>query len=446
MLVKFSVENFLSFKEPAEFMMVAGTAKQFSDEHLYVVNPNLNLLKTAVIYGANASGKTNFVRALAFLQYFIVESELRKGQPISKLKPFKLDANSLKGKSSFEIDFLMNNKIYSYHIELDEYKIYSENLSEIKGDKSQPIYSRSENMTFSHRYFKDKKSRERLELIAEDLLPNQLFLSIANRRRVETIEGATVLMDCFSWFQKVLVIIFPEDKYQELELRIGFDSDFQNVFTSYLQEFDTDIENVKLEKIDIQNVNLPMDIVGALMAKLKTDNDIGKNNKFAILPLENELYVFIKKKNIEDVEINKLITLHKTSQNQTIPFELSEESDGTRRLMDLMPALMYAHDKVFIIDEVNRSLHPHLTREYFVKFINLLREANSQVISTTHETTIMDSELFRRDEIWFVEKNRDTKTSQLFSLEEFKPRSDLVYNKAYLQGRFGALPCFREVE
>jgi len=445
MLIRVKVENFLSFKNEIEFNMSAGNSQQ-SQNRVKEISSDLKLLQSSVIYGANASGKTNLVKALEFLQDFITEDELKKGQKISQIKSFKLDDSFRDECSKFEIDFFINKRILSYSLHLTETEIHKERLVEIKGTKEHEIFKRGKSVSFSSKYFKKKMSKARLEFMAEDLLPNQPFLSILNKRKVETIENSGILIDAYRWFNTNLVIIFPDSKYQGLEFKIGNDDNFKQTFTNYLKSFDTDINNVKLDKIDIDKAGLPAELKDKIISTLDAEEQ--KDKSRLVISVESkkltERYLFIKETN-GNIIVKKLQTEHLNTQGKKVSFELKDESDGTRRLMDLIPAMINADNTVFVIDEINRSLHPHLTKNLFSKFFNNISSLNSQLISTTHETTIMDNELFRRDEIWLMEKNQETKESKLFSLEEFNVRKDLKYSKSYLHGRFGALPCLKDI-
>ncbi len=445
MLIQFKIKNFLSFNTEAVFSMAAGTSTQHK-RRVLTTDKNLSILKTTLIYGPNASGKSNFVKALDFLQDLMIHLELKKGQPIQGLMPFLLDKKSQKLPSSFEIDFFINNRVLSYGVILDSNSIVEESLSEVKGDRTYNVFKRNSTVEFSKKYFKNLKDDSRLRYIAEDLLPNQLFISMANRRKLDNIDNADILSDCYKWFKNTLVIVSPSSRYSPLELRLKNDNDFSQKFSELLKGFDTEIENLHLEETTLDKVRAPEAVKQDLLLSLTTESEKKKNEKVALIfeAGKNERYIFINE-GPNNIKIFRLVAEHKTLSGESINFELSEESDGTRRIFDLIPMLLNIKNKTYVIDEVNRSLHPNLTEQFLEKMNDYLESNNSQIITTTHETTIMDSNKFRRDEIWFVEKSRKTKASTMFSLDEFKVRPDLSFNKAYLQGRFGALPCFKSV-
>ena len=145
--------------------------------------------------------------------------------------------------------------------------------------------------------------------------------------------------------------------------------------------------------------------------------------------------------------VARLVAEHRDDSGQPVAFSLSDESDGTRRVLDLLPALYQAKGgrRVFVIDEIDRSLHPLLAKKFLEFFLRLDSRERGQMILTTHEANLMDLELLRRDEIWFTEKNRASETS-VYSLSDFNIRTDLKVAKGYLQGRFGAIPFLGDID
>ncbi len=441
MLVRFTVSNFLSFNEEVELSMVPGLSRQHPDHILRDERWNgINLLRSAVIYGANASGKSNLVKAMHFAQNLIVKGT-RPKQPIS-VDFHALHQGCGKLPSKFEFEFRCNEKFYAYGFELDRRIIHTEWLYEVTKKK--------QTMLFERETHKDKvevnfgnlgATREEMQFlgyVAQGTRPNQLFLTESLEKNVAFFE------DVFSWFSDVLKIIFPHSRFLGLEISISEGDELSTALLDYLQLFNTGISGLELKSINISNdlPGLPDDVKAKLIAKLEP----GKSILVMLNSGKDIRYVFrINEK--QEEEVFQLMTKHNMAgcDEETL-FEIAKESDGTQRLLDLIPALyqLVNTDKVYVIDELDRSLHPHLSYKILEHFLSNAAQQQSQLIVTTHESHLLDLDLLRRDEIWFIEKNQEG-ASTLYSLEEFTPRYDKDIRKGYLLGRFGAIPMIGNV-
>jgi AAA15 family ATPase/GTPase len=210
--------------------------------------------------------------------------------------------------------------------------------------------------------------------------------------------------------------------------------------------------NELLKTLDTGVNGLGIDIIDFDMFFAKYDDSIKKdvlqklNNEKTLLFRSDIGTVFVVKKD-EKISVLKVISLHNSPLNKDIIFDISDESDGTQRLLDLIPAFdrIIQYDQTFIVDEIDRSLHPALLKS-LVRKIMEDNTTKGQLVFTTHESNLLDMDIFRQDEIWFVEKDRKTCGTQLYSLSEYKPRYDLDIRKGYLNGRFGAIPFLANLE
>lgn len=438
MLVRFSVENFLSFKEEVEFSMVAGKTKQHF-RHVTKTKQDLRLLRSAIIYGANAAGKSNLIKSIAFARQLILIGT--RPQKSILLNQFKLDDESHKLPSKFSFEFTTKNKAYIYGFQLTSKEIVSEWLYEIRKTTETLLFERttSEGKTkieFGKGIVKNKKSEQFLDFVAQGTRLNQLFLTECTERSVEHF------MDIYSWFSDKLTIIFPSSKFEGLELSIKSGDELKESLLELLKAFNTGITEIDLKEVDISDINdipekLKQDIIQSM-----------EDNSTGILSSNDDMrYLFSKEDANKPVKIQKLMTSHSCIDDNEVLFSMDEESDGTQRLMDLLPALIdsFNNDKVYIIDELDRSLHPELSRKIMQLFLENAITENSQLIATTHDASLLDLKLFRRDEIWFVQKNKFG-SSEVYSLEEFSPRSDKDIRTGYLRGRFGAIPLVRGLD
>lgn len=442
MLIRCFIENYLSFNEQSEFSMVKGRARKYSD-HVIKFNNQLSVLKSAVLYGANASGKTNFVRSLDFVKKFVVNGK-KPEEPIF-IEKFKFDKKSLDRPSIFQFEFYIENRIYLYGFQIDYEKVIEEWLYEKKGKKDVLLFSRKalRNDGFklslgNNLKLKSKKDKQFIEFVGEGTPSNQLFLTESNHRNVKYFAKP------YEWFRDVLQIIFPDSKYNGIEFFFEEQSKMKELILKIIEYFDVGISDIILEKYKIEQdfKDIPKTVISELKKGLKR-NDV----KTILSTPKKDRYIVYKDEN-EELIAQRLISKHKMKEsNEYVTLELADESDGTQRIIDLLPILIsfLPGGNVFVIDEIERSLHPLLVKKFISLFLAPRSNVNlkQQLIATTHESNLLDLDLLRRDEIWFVEKNK-YQESCLYSLEEFKPRYDKDIQKGYLNGRFGAIPFIRD--
>lgn len=406
MLIQFNFKNFKSYKEETSLDMTATSIK----EHPYNVVENIkgnNLLKVAAIYGANASGKTGVVDAFDFVRYFVLESFAKqnesKGIPI---KRFAFDEKSRNDKAEFEVFFIYDEREYQYGFTLDNKKVYQEYLYKRKynfKEKYDTLFERNLNDIKCGTAFKDG---EKVKDLVDDAT---LFLTLTSKLKVKE---AKKVMD---WFVKTNVI------------------DFGNSVTEIVLSRMLPIEDLKEEKYK----RLLEDFMKAI--------DIGIDG-IRVEEIKNTLD--------EDGKSSyKLYSKHKSiDNNEFIEIPFSEESSGTQKMFELYRFLMNSLEEgtTLFIDELDAKIHPLLLR-YIINMFHdpQINKNNAQLVYTTHDIYTLTKETFRRDEIWFTEKD-DRGVSSLYSLAEYrledskKVRNDASYNKEYLLGRYGAIPLLRE--
>lgn len=437
MLKRFSVENFSSLREEQTLDMTSGTTTVLTNH----IAPfaGVGLLKSAVIYGANASGKSNIVRAIEFGKKVIVNG-------ISSLdvykKYFRLDTHCSTKQTSFEFEVEIDDDFYSYGFSLIlKDKLVSEEwLYKLNGRKEPTlIFERnSECVNISEQL--RNESDGRFKIYAEDVINQsaQLFLSeIADKNL--NIQGAVIFNKLYQWFSEKLIVVYPDDKFLGMN---NLDKDFTDLLSSYLRRFDTGVTSIDTIDEDFED-NLK-DLPSELKAKIENDLSKVHVKEIAIKGMGvNPQFLTVYKNSDGDIKVKKLGFVH--SGNRKDIFELEDESDGTKRLLDFIPLISsFSSDTTVVIDEFDRSLHPMLTKEFFSIF-HQASNKKAQLIVTTHESTLLDLDEIRRDEVWFVEKNSDG-SSSLYSLNKFKVRYDSKIEKAYLLGRYGAIPVFSDFE
>ncbi len=439
MLIRFNTENFLSFNERVEFSLIANQERRLPSH--YIKEQGINILKSGVIYGANASGKTNFVKAIEFSKTIIL-SGLDKLNTINQ--HFRLKEGNEQLPTIFNYEIKSNGKFYSYGfaVILKDNKIIEEWLYEIDSQKEKKIFERylkSEKHIIEIGLKLTTKTRNRFDVYREDFQhsDNLLFLSEINRKSIDDFEEAIDFKNVFSWFDRKLTVLTPETKFAGLNF-IGHDEEMTETFRSFLNVFQTGISNITSKEKDLENLDIPKEIQDDLVKKIK-------KNKLLLFDINGVSYALERDENNE-YKTRQIGLEHTNDLGNAIVFDLDEESDGTQRLFDFIPALhtMTKTDSVFVIDELDRSLHSKLTYGIFELFLHLTKGNESQLIVSTHESLLLDLNLLRRDEIWFVEKENNQ--SKLFSLDEFKVRNDKVIYKDYLLGRYGAIPIFKSFD
>jgi len=286
------------------------------------------------------------------------------------------------------------------------------------------------------------KNKPFLDFIAQGTRPNQLFLTEAVERNVQKLQPIV------NWFKKVLTIIPAESHYTGLEFGILSSKKFTNFLSEFLNFAGTGIDSIGIDEIqldfDYQFPEMPVSM------REEIEQELAEAVENSVIMIENLLekrYLFIKGED-QQVNLMQLKTKHRNEKGQLVDFSIDEESEGTQRLINLIPALFILQqkpEKVIFIDELDRRLHPLLSRQFLELSLHYqAKESISQLIFTTHDTNLLDLDLLRRDEIWFVEKNQKG-ASHLYPLAEFKIRPDLKIEKGYLNGRFGAIPFFGDI-
>ncbi|MFH1856943.1 MAG: ATP-binding protein [Candidatus Omnitrophota bacterium] len=424
MLIQFAVKNFRSFKDEAVLSLAASAIKELRDENTLRVSDNLALLKSAVIYGANASGKSNLIQAMKFMKWFVLNSSKETQVSSEKIKAerFKLHTETEKQPSVFEIIFIYDKIQYRYGFAVTEEEVVEEWLYYVLNKQELEVFTREKQKFDLSRHF---KSEERL-VQEKRVRPNVLFLSVSAQ-----FNGAIAnkIMEWFSAEFKCISSI-NSNHYGGITLSFSEQEKGKKIILDFLKRADVGIENFKLLKTNIDYEKLP--------AELKT--------------------MLKEKKGLIRVDVK---TEHKKydSKGKTaglVDFDMNkEESYGTQKLFELSGPIIDAllKGKILAVDELDARLHPKLVRAVCELFNSKTHNPRgAQLVFVSHNTNILDKELLRRDQIWFTEKDKYG-ASELFSLVEFKDpkggkkvRNDASYERSYLKGIYGAVPCARDLE
>ena len=381
MLIKFRVENYKSFDKEQSLSMVSGSTRDHAD-HVYDMKDQ-GILRTAVIFGSNGSGKTNLVKAM------IASRGLIFGYPIPKNDYCRIDPENSKRATAFEYTVELNGTQYAYGFEvlLSSGEILTEWL-----------YNLSNRGRHSKIFFRTKDAIEtELDLQDED---SKYF-------EVYSMEARS--------------------------LNYNINSNLSDFTGNTLPHYGTGISGIRYEDVEDRSNMIPPDLLEQMM------RDIGNRSEpIGTIRSPSGIFTLTVGKSGEPI-LKKMMFDHNGTS-----FEYTEESDGTKRLVELLPLLNGndLKDLTYVVDEIDRSLHPQMTQKFIRDFESLPKDLGRQLIVTTHESRLMDLDIVRRDEIWFVEKDT-AGTSKIYSLEAFGERKDRRIDKAYLDGRYGAIPCFK---
>lgn len=449
MLLRFSVENFMSFKERTELSLIPSKVRRLPEHVIKGTKKNdISALKTAVIYGANASGKSNLIKAMKHAQN-IINIGVKSGRKLP-YQPYKLNNNLILKPSRFEFEIKFGVNNYAYGFSSDSNTIHEEWLYKIDKNKDVLLFERKLidgdfefEFDFTGIKFEKDSDRQFLEFTAKGTPSNRLFINECRERNVLTeLSYLQGFIDISKWFEDRLTIVFPNSKYNGLELDIQKSQKTSNVLSKILNSFDTGIEKLSLQEVDFDKglVGVPDEIKQSVADNIDSDTSI-------LLAGPRNTRYQINKDASGKIKAYKLMTVHIDENGNEVSFDINQESDGTQRLLDIAPGLLdiFTQEKTYIIDELDRSLHSDITTSIFKAFLNNTSNIQSQLIVTTHETNLLNQELFRKDEVWFVQKNKQG-ASLVYSLEEYQPRFDKDVRRGYLSGRFGGVPLLPNFE
>ena len=454
MLIRFNVKNFLSFAEredggSEEFSMIAGKVRS-KREHIYD-NGKVKMLKFAAVYGANAAGKSNLVKAMEFMQRIVL-----LGLPEGHTDKYcKISEDNKEKESYFEMEIMLGEKYYAYGFELilNQSEFISEWLVELTADNKENLIFSRDIRKGIYKFGNSVKTKgliDKLDVYAEDIQEDSsvLLLSIMNQNKktlYQQYKDAAVFQDVYQWIRMGLDINYPDRPISDY----SYMADTENVeeVCRIISAFGTGITGFKMVKVPIEKVlgHLPKEIRDDLVANIEKKTIEQKSNEkaksFGIIMRSNRDFFIVDIDKDDNITCRTIKFSH---GKENILFNLSEESDGTVRILDLLEVLLSRKGKTYVIDELDRCLHPSLTYKFVDTFLQLAEQKDIQLIVTTHESRLLDFDLLRRDEIWFVNK-RKTGESDIYSLEEYNARFDQKIDKAYLEGRYGGVPVFSTV-
>lgn len=439
MLLRYVVSNYKSIGHRLEFSMFP--LEENMDERFLTTittrNGDWKLLRRGILFGPNASGKSAFIESVEFARDYIIDGQ--KSSRTTGVNGFRGGQSGQNGISTFQFMFYVNGEVYDYGFSLDRKQVWEEWLMILTSTEFAPVFTRKTDdmqkteVEITSRLSRNgSKSREVAELLKETMKENQKNQLFLYKLYDNGVKRAESIVD---WFGRIKTI-FPGSKLQGLPIPVKEDEEFRNFLSEELKNLDTGVSAITAEgkEINFHDFADEMDLPKQLVEDVE-------DMKTGILCLNGRYYIFFEK---QDRTILIQLKFEHLLNGKAVKFNIEDESDGTQRLLDLLPILFRVRegDSLYLIDELDRSLHTKLSRYFLQEFAEKSEETLSQMIVTAHDVSLIDLELLRKEEIWFLDKRSDGET-YLKPFSDFTGVEGKDTIKDYLNGRFGAVPMIR---
>ena len=421
MLIQFSVKNYLSIRERATLSLVKGTGEELADTNSFDPGAPATppLLNSCAIYGANAAGKSNIIKALQLMMRLVLQSATKSqaGEKIP-VTPFLLDESSNKQPSEFEIAFVSEGVRYQYGFSATRERIMEEWLLAYPKGRPQRLIERAYDESKKATVWgaMDKLTGQK-QVWQDATRPNALFLSTAIQLNNQQLKPV------FNWFKDRLHVAGIGGWEPDYTISLCEEKETRTKIVDFVKGADTDIDDIEVEKRQFKRDYLPDDMPEIVKSEIE--------------------------KEFKDKPVVNVKTAHLLKSGKKVLFDMADESDGTRKIFAYAGPWLDSlkNGNVLVIDELHDNLHPLMVKFMVGLFHSKeTNPKNAQLIFTTHDTSILNQEVFRRDQIWFCEKNKEHATD-LYPLTDFSPRKGAEnLEQRYLAGRYGALPYFKNIK
>lgn len=456
MLIRFSFKNFRSVgAEPVTLDMVSTTKIRAFKDHICASSKDAHILRDAVIYGGNASGKSTVFTALLFMRAVVMNGAVPQG---AQVEYCKCAAGLKDQESTFDLQFQVNGHAYDYGFScnLAQIRVESEWLYRL-GDKPALLFERHGSDDVDCSGLEKglvELDQTRLDVYRNDFVHrvregvgSELFLpALANGRAYSEDSPLFSLPEAFSWFSSHFDAIGAGQAPSSSEF-YGHGADLDKV-ADVLASFDTGIDGLRKQEIGVDELDkyVPSEVLFSIRNFVRDNIPLGAGTESTITFRGDDVFLSVEAAGVSEPRAT-ILKLH--HEGSLLDFDFREESDGTKRLFDFMDILFTkSKDKLFLADELSRSFHPMLTRQLVSLFNEIHKDDDCQLVFTTHENAIMSFDYFRRDEIWFVERDENGYT-RLYPLDRFAAdgaRSDARVSKQYLEGRYGGIPVLSKAK
>lgn len=426
MIIRFSVENWMSFRDQATFSMIASRERQHGARVPKIGKYQTRVLPIAAIYGGNASGKTNFFKALHFAKTLVVRGT--RPDSLIPVETFLLDDERANYPSCFAFELLIDETLYDFSFSVTRKAILKERLVVITSTSEKILYERRDGkINFDASLANDSF----LEFAFRGTRDNQLFLTNSVSQKVDNFRSV------YDWLG-MLELVAPDSRFEPFDQFLDEKGLLYSAMNEMLQQLDTGIAHLGSEEVPVENIPFPDSLKTMLQEEVEEGMTVQLRGELVNAPF------LITRKNGELIA-KKVVSFHPKLDGTEAKFEIFQESDGSQRVINLLPAFLklsaQTSPKVYVIDEIDRSLHPLLIRQLLEAYLaSCSTKTRTQLLLTTHDVMLMDQQLLRRDEMWVAERD-NSGASSLFSFSEYKEvRYDKDLRKSYLQGRLGGIP------
>ena len=432
MILRLIVENFASFKDAVEFNTFPSSKSQSHNNHK-VKCGHATVLRLGAIYGANGAGKSNLLSALGLLCQLVRQESLQKvsiGDDIT----FKFDSTCANSPSGIALEYCYNNNVFYYHIEFYKDRIVLEELFLSKTNRDELLLKHDENgLYISKNCFSNGYNDQFADGLSRLVRSDMLALSFVGRLYANEFPA---IANAYAWFVNKLRIVLPDATPGFIPHLLDTDNEFKKLVNATIKEMNTGISqlNVKIDPIDEDAIKQNSYLSAAISAAKQYPGM--PQPLFGLKRGDIANVVFMN----GQLVLKTLVALHVDASGTETEVPIYLESDGTRRIIEYMPLLytITQENSVYVVDEIERSIHPILIKAIVSK-LSEMSGTMGQLIFTTHESALLDQNIFRPDEIWFAQKDIEQAT-QLYPLSDFNVHKTANIENGYLNGRYGAIP------
>lgn len=392
----------------------------------------ISFLRMAAVYGANGAGKTNMIKALVLLKQMIADGKVVSN--VDRMK-FKLDEGNAAEPSSMAIEFLVNDHFYYYAVSFDDKGVAYESLFESKRDNDVIVFEREfsegeEHISFEEGYTNDPKNKLFVDVLCEKLIGRDVLLLAFLNNNYE--KEFPVIHSAYQWFVDTLVVISAGENRRPIAQMLDENKELLDFSNSFIIRLDTGISQISIEKKELDDEDNEFH-------KIIASASDGSKGLVVENRMTGNLVTIIREG--DKIYEKRVITKHSdSSRNNAVKFDLGMESDGTKRLLDYLPFIydIISKNHVYVVDEIERSIHPVIIKS-IISFLSAIENMTGQLVFSTHESCLLDQDIIRTDEIWFVQKDV-TGSTRIYPLSDFKVHHTANIENGYLNGRYGAIP------
>ena len=432
MLLRFIAENLTSFKDAVEFNCFP-SSKSHSHENHKIECGHATVLRLSAIYGANGAGKSNLLTSIGLLQE-LVDTGSFSTFDFPESPTFRFDAECVNRPSGMAIEFFADGNVFYYHIEFNPQNVVIEELYLSKKTKDVKLFTRDANgISINADHMVNASTEPFMDALNRLVRPDMLLLSFLGKYYPKEMP---LVSAAYNWFILSLEVYTPRTITNFVPQLLDTNPDFEQLVNETIPQMRTGISKLVVKKEIVNDDEIKGNIELQQLAKRAKSQPGLPVAKIDNYNGDTANYVF------EDgvFYVKTLVGIHRKLDGTEVEMMLNSESDGTRRLIEYMP-LFYAVTKrggVFIVDEIERSMHPILIKDIIQK-LSESNTAKGQLIFTTHESGLLDQNIFRPDEIWFAQKDSEQAT-QLYPLSDYNIHKTANIENGYLNGRYGGIP------